>query len=178
MDICNSQNCCWQGIAVFAFVFAIRAPVEVTDAIMPQPQLNKQLETEDNGIHQVINSSTSTLSPADPSDDHDATVTFLIGFGILILFVLAGIMVSVFLCMTLKRDSYLWEVVFDGGPAPPEEQQPCQDRQSSDAAVLEEQLTPSPSVGNKKFSTDNGDCCTISVDSYTIECHRNADAIL
>lgn len=41
------------------------------------------------------------------------TVTFLIGFGILIIFVLIGVLASAFLCMTLKKDSFLWEVVFD-----------------------------------------------------------------
>jgi hypothetical protein len=152
----------------------------VTDGIMPQPQLNKQLETEDGSIHPLTNSSISTLLPADPSSDQDNTITFLIGFGILILFMLAGIMVSVFLCVTLKKDAYLWDVVFDGGPAPPEEEQPCQDIQSSKATVLEEPPAPSlsPSASNKKFSADNGGSCTISVDSYTVECHRNADAIL
>jgi hypothetical protein len=94
---------------------------------------------------------------------------------------LAGIMASVFLCVTLKKDPYLWEVVFDGGPAPSEGQQPCQEPQSTDAAVLEEIGLPTPSTSdsNKKIRTDSSCCCNnISVESYTIECHRNANAIL
>lgn len=40
----------------------------------------------------------------------DNTATFLVGFGILLLFVIAGILASAFLCITLKKDPYLWEV--------------------------------------------------------------------
>lgn len=39
----------------------------------------------------------------------DNTATFLVGFGILLLFVIAGILASAFLCITLKKDPYLWE---------------------------------------------------------------------
>lgn len=39
----------------------------------------------------------------------DNTTTFLVGFGILLLFVVAGILASAFLCITLKKDPYLWE---------------------------------------------------------------------
>ena len=45
----------------------------------------------------------------DSNLEQDNTVTFLIGFGILVLFVIAGIMASIFLCITLKKDPYLWE---------------------------------------------------------------------
>lgn len=40
----------------------------------------------------------------------DNTTTFLIGFGILLIFVIVGIIASLFLCLTLKKDQYLWEV--------------------------------------------------------------------
>jgi hypothetical protein len=93
---------------------------------------------------------------------------------------LAGIMASVFLCITLKKDPYLWDVVFDGGPAPPEGQQPRQEPRSTDAAVWEETESPAPSTTdcNKKFNTDSSFCSkNISVESHAIECHRNADAI-
>lgn len=149
---------------------------------MPQSQLIKQLESEANGTHPFINPSASTHSPVDPSIDQDNTVTFLIGFGILVLFMLAGIMASVFLCITLKKDPYLWDVVFDGEPAPSEGQQPCQEPQSTDAAaVWQETESPAPSTSdfNKKFNTDSSfSCNNISVESYTRECYRNADAIL
>lgn len=39
----------------------------------------------------------------------DNTLTFIIGFSILILFVILGIMASAFLCFTLKKDPYLWD---------------------------------------------------------------------
>lgn len=163
------------------FPFAIRKPVEVTYTIMPQSQLIKQLESEANGTRPFINLSASTHSPLYPSTDQDNTITFLIGFGILVLFMLAGIMASVFLCVTLKKDPYLWEVVFDGGPAPCEGQQPCQEPQSPDVAVWEEKESPAPSTPdcNKKFNADSSFCCNnISVESYTLECHRNEDAVL
>lgn len=58
-----------------------------------------------------LDSVNSTLLPA---TNHTAlennTETFLIGFGILFLFVLAGVSASVFLCITLKKDPYLWSV--------------------------------------------------------------------
>lgn len=41
------------------------------------------------------------------------TTTFLTGFGILLIFVTIGVLATAFLCMTLKKDPYLWEVVFD-----------------------------------------------------------------
>jgi hypothetical protein len=159
--------------------FVIRETVEATCTIMPQSQLIKGLESEDNGTHPFINRSASTHSPMDPSTDLDNAVTFLIGFGILVLFMLTGIMASVFLCVTLKKDQYLWEVVFDGGPTPPEGQQPCQEPQSADAAVWEERGLPAQSTSdnNRTFSTDNSFCYNnISVESYNLECHRNADA--
>lgn len=39
----------------------------------------------------------------------DNTTTFLIGFGILLIFVVVGVLASVFLCITLKKDQFLWE---------------------------------------------------------------------
>ncbi|XP_067009782.1 uncharacterized protein [Anabrus simplex] len=42
-------------------------------------------------------------------DEADNTVTFVIGFGVLVLFVLAGVMASIFLCVTLKKDPFLWD---------------------------------------------------------------------
>lgn len=147
---------------------------------MPQSQLIRRLESEANGTLPFINPSASTHSPVDPSIDQDNTITFLIGFGILVLFMLAGIMASVFLCITLKKDPYLWDVVFDGGPAPPEEQQPCQEPQSTDAEVWEETESPAPSTSdcNRKFNPDSSFCSNnISVESYTIQCQKNADAI-
>lgn len=39
----------------------------------------------------------------------DNTATFLIGFGILLIFVVVGVLASVFLCITLKKDQFLWE---------------------------------------------------------------------
>jgi hypothetical protein len=145
---------------------------------MPQSQLIKGLESEDNGTHPFINPSASTHSPMDPSTDLDNTVNFLIGFGILVLFMLAGIMASVFLCVTLKKDQYLWAVVFDGGPTPPEGQQPCQEPQSADTAVWKERGSPAQSTSdNRKLNTDSSFCNNnISVESYAIECHRNTDA--
>ncbi|PSN44044.1 hypothetical protein C0J52_19609 [Blattella germanica] len=151
----------------------------MTSMMQQPPQLDVRLETEGNDTHPFINPSASTLSPDNPSNDQDNTVTFLIGFGILVLFVVAGIMASVFLCVTLKKDPYLWEAVFDGGPVPPEEQQPQQ--QEAEGTVLDETASPTASTSNsnKKYSNEDGGCfSTISVDSYTIECHRNADAIL
>jgi hypothetical protein len=94
---------------------------------------------------------------------------------------LAGIMASMFLCVTLKKDPYLWEVVFDGGPAASEGQQPCQEPQSTDAAVWEETESPAPSTSdcNKKFNADSSfSCNNISAESYITECHRNEDAVL
>jgi hypothetical protein len=166
---------------IFTFLCAIRGRVEVTDIIMPQPQVNKWLEPEDNSTHPIINPSESTLTPAATNGDQENTVTFLIGFGVLVLFVLGGVMASVFLCVTLKKDPYLWEVVFDGEQAPPEEQQPCQEPEPGDASVLEETASPKPSTStnDKTLTTDNGGCCsTTPVHSYGMECHRNVDAIL
>jgi hypothetical protein len=152
--------------------------IGATNTIMPQSQLIKQLEPEGNGTHLFMNLSVSTLSPVDPNTDQDNTVTFLIGFGILVLFMLAGIMASVFLCVTLKKDQYLWEGVFDSRPTPPEGQQPCQAPQLTDTAVWQEAGSPVQSTSdNMKLNTDSRFCCNnISVVSY--ECHRNADAIL
>lgn len=39
----------------------------------------------------------------------DNTLTFVIGFSILILFVILGMLASAFLCLTLKKDPFLWE---------------------------------------------------------------------
>lgn len=50
----------------------------------------------------------STLLPSDQSTA-DNTATFAVGFGVLLLFVTAGVLASAFLCLTLKRDQYLWE---------------------------------------------------------------------
>jgi hypothetical protein len=127
---------------------------------MPHSELIKRLESENNGTHPSIDPSASMQSPMDPSTEQDNTVTFLIGFGILVLFMLAGIMASVFLCVTLKKDQYLWEVVFDGGPTPLEGQQPCQEAQSTDAAVWEERGSPAQSTSdsNRKLNTDSS-CC-------------------
>ncbi|KAJ9594098.1 hypothetical protein L9F63_014464 [Diploptera punctata] len=126
------------------------------------PQLDVRLE--DNGTHPYLNPSASTFSPSDTNPEQDNTVTFLIGFGILILFVIAGIMASVFLCVTLKKDPYLWEAVFDGA--------------KELFLKMQGHNTASTSVSNKKYNEDVGICSTISVDNYTVECHRNADAIL
>lgn len=52
--------------------------------------------------------SNSTVAPTDDTTT-DNTTTFIIGFGILLIFVLLGILASVFLCITLKKDAYLWE---------------------------------------------------------------------
>ncbi|KAL3274103.1 hypothetical protein HHI36_015519 [Cryptolaemus montrouzieri] len=43
--------------------------------------------------------------------DHDAnhTVTFIIGFSILLIFILIGLLASTFLCYILEKDIYLWE---------------------------------------------------------------------
>lgn len=58
-----------------------------------------------------LDSVNSTLLPAtDYTAPENNTQTFLVGFGILLLFVLVGVSASVFLCFTLKRDSYLWSV--------------------------------------------------------------------
>lgn len=43
----------------------------------------------------------------DPNANH--TVTFIIGFSILLVFLLIGILASTFLCYILKKDVYLWE---------------------------------------------------------------------
>lgn len=48
-------------------------------------------------------------TPQDNNNNNN-TATFLIGFGILLAFVVVGIIASVFLCFTLKKDQYLWEV--------------------------------------------------------------------
>lgn len=53
----------------------------------------------------VVNN--TTPSPEKPTSDN--TVTFLIGFGVLLIFVFVGILASVFLCVTLKKDPYLWD---------------------------------------------------------------------
>lgn len=52
----------------------------------------------------------TTLPTEDPDANVDNTTTFIIGFGILLVFVLLGILASVFLCITLKKDAYLWEI--------------------------------------------------------------------
>ncbi|KAF5296449.1 hypothetical protein FQR65_LT01436 [Abscondita terminalis] len=54
----------------------------------------------------TINVTTSSSEDADSSD----TTTFIIGFVILLVFVIIGILSSVFLCMILKKDPYLWEI--------------------------------------------------------------------
>lgn len=52
-------------------------------------------------------SSLNTTAPEKETANN--TLTFVIGFGILILFLVMGIAASAFLCLTLKKDSYLWE---------------------------------------------------------------------
>lgn len=54
----------------------------------------------------------------------DNTITFVIGFSILILFVILGMLASAFLCITLKKDPYLWET---------ERDRQMQDQQEQDA---------------------------------------------
>lgn len=54
-------------------------------------------------------SSNNTVLPTNEVSQ-DNTTTFLIGFGILLIFVIVGIIASLFLCLTLKKDQYLWEV--------------------------------------------------------------------
>lgn len=56
------------------------------------------------------NITTATVLPTKDAPPQDNTATFLIGFGILLVFVIVGIIASVFLCFTLKKDQYLWEV--------------------------------------------------------------------
>lgn len=58
------------------------------------------------------NNVTITTAVTLPTNEtpQDNTATFLIGFGILLAFVVVGIIASVFLCFTLKKDQYLWEV--------------------------------------------------------------------
>ncbi|GJQ72070.1 hypothetical protein Trydic_g3167 [Trypoxylus dichotomus] len=53
----------------------------------------------------TANSTTSANNPR----EQDNTTTFLIGFGVLLVFVVIGVLASAFLCMTLKKDQYLWE---------------------------------------------------------------------
>ncbi|KAK9883324.1 hypothetical protein WA026_001502 [Henosepilachna vigintioctopunctata] len=43
----------------------------------------------------------------DPNANH--TLTFIIGFSILLIFILIGLLASTFLCYILKKDVYLWE---------------------------------------------------------------------
>lgn len=50
----------------------------------------------------------NSTSPTNPPA-YDNTATFLVGFGILIIFVCVGILASAFLCITLKKDPYLWD---------------------------------------------------------------------
>lgn len=59
------------------------------------------------------NISTHQHQPIEEPAISESTTTFLIGFGILLIFVIIGVLASAFLCMTLKKDPYLWEVVFD-----------------------------------------------------------------
>lgn len=51
---------------------------------------------------------TNSTFSNDPREQ-DNTTTFLIGFGVLLIFVVIGVLASAFLCMTLKKDQYLWE---------------------------------------------------------------------
>ncbi|CAH1376149.1 hypothetical protein MTP99_017527 [Tenebrio molitor] len=55
------------------------------------------------------NSSLSNSTGHDSFQISDNTITFIIGFSILILFVILGMLASAFLCITLKKDPYLWE---------------------------------------------------------------------
>jgi hypothetical protein len=48
------------------------------------------------------------LSPGS-NVEHDENTTLVIGFCALVVFVLAGVIGSVLLCISLKRDSYLWD---------------------------------------------------------------------
>lgn len=52
---------------------------------------------------------TTNSSTANDFKEQDNTTTFLIGFGVLLVFVVIGVLASAFLCMTLKKDQYLWE---------------------------------------------------------------------
>lgn len=55
---------------------------------------------------QVATTNSTLLN--DPKEE-DNTKTFLIGFGVLLIFVIIGVLASAFLCLTLKKDQYLWE---------------------------------------------------------------------
>lgn len=58
----------------------------------------------------ITNTTQETLrnpNKHDPNANH--TVTFIIGFSILLIFLLVGILASTFLCYILKKDVYLWE---------------------------------------------------------------------
>lgn len=47
--------------------------------------------------------------PTEPPALTDNTTTFLVGFGVLLIFVIVGVLASAFLCITLKKDPYLWD---------------------------------------------------------------------
>ncbi|KAJ3645562.1 hypothetical protein Zmor_023207 [Zophobas morio] len=55
------------------------------------------------------NSSQTNSTAQDTFQISDNTITFIVGFSILILFVILGMLASAFLCITLKKDPYLWE---------------------------------------------------------------------
>ncbi|XP_044253638.1 uncharacterized protein LOC123004430 isoform X2 [Tribolium madens] len=61
----------------------------------------------------ATNSSTLNVTAHDSFQISDNTITFIIGFSILILFVILGMLASAFLCITLKKDPYLWEAERD-----------------------------------------------------------------
>lgn len=61
-------------------------------------------------IFTMDKSNLTTASSENSEAAPDNTATFLIGFGILLIFVLLGVLASVFLCLTLKKDAYLWDV--------------------------------------------------------------------
>ncbi|KAK7868940.1 hypothetical protein R5R35_002576 [Gryllus longicercus] len=72
--------------------------------------------------------------------DADNTLTFLVGFGVLLLFVLGGVLASVFLCITLKKDPYLWDAAPDAAElrlAPPASATPDADAPARDAPALD-----------------------------------------
>lgn len=56
---------------------------------------------------------TFTNNTAIIDNNENNTITFAIGFSILIVFLLMGVGASVFLCLTLKKDSYLWETDYN-----------------------------------------------------------------
>lgn len=54
----------------------------------------------------LTNLTQTSLVPDEEAASH--TVTFAVGFGVLMLFLAMGVAASAFLCTTLKKDPYLW----------------------------------------------------------------------